>query len=321
MGLIRSEEKWTRLAARLYSSAGDVSFLERMTVALNDGLGMGVTQWSGLDRATLTPSGTAWSRPSPASLYAEYERNYAQHDPRVHAAFQNFGQFLPCWRLVDAEAFEKSIIVNEWSDRRDIDTRWTSICVWGIDESNLGLLALCRPRKDGPIQLDELKIVKRLRSHVRRAAQLHFLFREQPPRGRAFNDAWGSRSQAVFVLGRGRRLLSYNGAGQELLGAGDVFQTRWGELTAREPHLLAALDNALSAARKFDLDISPRQIAVAWPRFGGMTAIKAEVMALPGLSAEVGLGERAEAVVMCREFPRVSWARAGGVGAPRKTGP
>jgi hypothetical protein len=299
-----SEASWRTLSAKIYEGVADRTFLERMTAALNDGMGMGVTQWSGVNRATMSASGTAWSRPSPPSLYAEYERYYAVHDPRIEAALQNFGKFLPCWRLVDPEKFEKSIIVNEWSDRRDIDTRWTSVCIWGVDDDNLGLLAFCRPRKDGPIQLDELHIANRLRSHVRRAAQLHFLFSETPLRARAFDDAWGSPIRPVFLMGKGRRLLAANEAGHSLLAMGDVFQTQWGELTAREPRLLAALDNALAAAHRFDLDITPRQIFLGWPRYGGMTALKAEVMALPGVAAETGLGEQAQAVIMCREVPR-----------------
>jgi hypothetical protein len=302
MSGLRSSASWTRLASALYEGVGERDFLTRMTVAVNNGMSMGVTQWSRLDRASLKATDTVWSRPSPASLYSEYERHYAVHDPRITAAFEKFGQFLPCWRLVDAGAFERSVIVNEWSDRKDVDTRWTAVCIWGVDDENLGLLALCRPRKDGPIQLDELKIVKRLRSHVRRAAQLHFLFRGEP-RGRAFDDAWCSRSRPVFLLGKGRRILAVNEAGQDLLSMGDVFQTRWGELTARTPRLLAALDNALAAARRFDLDIHPRPLAVAWPRLGGLTTLKVEVMALPGVAAELGLGERADAILMCREVP------------------
>jgi hypothetical protein len=300
----RSQASWTKLAASLYDGVADSSFLERMTIKVNSGLGMGVTQWSGLDRATLTPAGTAWSRPSPPSLYEEYERYYAAHDPRVHNAFQKFGQFVPCWQLVDAEAFDKSAIVNEWSDRKDIDTRWAAVSIWGVDDKNLGLLALCRPRKEGPIQLDELRPAKRLRSHIRRAAQLHYLFREQSPRGRAFDDAWGSRSQAVFLLGHGRRLLGSNGAGHDLLAMGDVFQMRWGELVSREPRLSAALDTAIAAARRFDLDILPRPIAIGWPRFGGEATLRMEAMALPGIAADLGLGERVQTLLMCREVPR-----------------
>jgi hypothetical protein len=300
----RSEDNWTRLAASLYDGITGHSFLERVTVSVNHATGMGVTQWTKLDRLTLSPADTSWSRPTPQTLNAEYEREFAPHDPRIAAALKNFGRLLPCWRLVDNDAFEKSFIVHEWSDRKDIDCRWSAVSIWGVDDDNLGLLAVLRPRKAGPIQIDELRIVNRLRSHIRRAAQLHYLFREQSSRGRTFDDAWASPIRPVFLLGRGRRLLAANGAGHDLLGAGDVFQTRWGELTARAPRLLAALDNALAAARRFDLDIHPKPIAIGWPRFGGLTALKAEVMAIPGLSAELGLGERAEALVICREVPR-----------------
>jgi hypothetical protein len=306
MSQIRSASEWTQIAASLYEGVTGYSFLERMTVSLNRALGMGVTQWSSVDRKTMSATGTVWSRPSPASLYEEYARHYAVHDPRIEAAMRNFGRVLPCWRLVDAREFDKSIIVNEWSDRKDIDTRWSAISISGVDEDNLGLLAILRPRKDGPILFEELKIVKRLRSHIRRAAQLHNLFREQPPRGRAFDDAWGSRSRAVFILGRGRRLLTSNDGAQNLLQMGDVFQTRWGELTARDPILLATLDHALGAALQFDLSVSPRPIVFGWPRYGGMTTLRAEVMALPGIAAEIGLGERAEAILMCRDVPHVS---------------
>lgn len=303
---LRSAPDWTRFAVGLYEGVSEATFLSKMTVKLENGLGLGLAQWNRIDRTTLTVSDTTWSKPTPPSLNAEYERNYAPHDPRIKSAFQNFGQFLPCWRLVDSAEFEKSIIVNEWSDRRDVAARWTAVCIWGIDKTSLGLLAFCRPRKDGPIQMEELRIVKRLRSHVRRAAQLHHLFRDEPPRGRAFDDAWNSRSQAVFLMGKGRRLLSMNHAAQSPLELGDVFHTRWGELSAREHRLAATLDNALAAARKFDLAIYPRPIAFAWPRFGGEVTLRTEILALHGVVAELGMGEQAEAVIICRDVPHRS---------------
>jgi hypothetical protein len=191
-------------------------------------------------------------------------------------------------------------------DRKDVDRRWGVACIWNVDQDYAGLLAFLRPRTKGPVQLEEISIPKRLRSHIRRAAQLHFMFKESPARGRVFDRIWGSSSQAVFVMGRGRRLLSANSAGHDLLTIGDVFQTRWGELTAREPRLLAALDNALSAAVRFDLAIHPKPIVLGWPRRNGRTIARIEVMALPGIAAETGVPDQALALVFCRDAPRQS---------------
>jgi hypothetical protein len=305
MSAIRSAADWTRFAAGLYQGITNRNYFLEMTVTMERGVGIGMVQWTTVERSNGVPLDNCWSSPCDQKIIDEYTQHIQPIDPRIKASLDNFGAFLPCWRILDPKEFDKSPVVGDWTDRKDINRRWGAACVWNIDERHAGLLALLRPRTKGAFQIDELKVVKRLRSHIRRAAQLHLLFRDHPPRGRAFDDAWGSPIRPVFLLGKGRRLLTANAAGLDLLSAGDVFQTRWGELTAREPNLLAALDNALSAARQFDLEIHPRPIAVAWPRFGGMNAIKAEVMAVPGLTAELGLGERAEALIVCREVARL----------------
>jgi PAS domain-containing protein len=233
----------------------------------------------------------------------EYIEHIQPVDPRVHASLANYGVFLPCWKILDPAEFDKSPVVGDWTDRKDINRRWGAACVWDIDQAHAGLLAFLRPRTEGAFQMEELAPVKRLRSHVRRAAQLHFLFRGAPG-GRIFDHMWGAQSQAVFLLGRGKRLLGANEAAHEILRSGEIFAAAWGELIAREPRLAATLDHALAAARQFDLTIHPRSVTFAWPFKDGRTALHAEAMALPGLAAETGVGERVELLLFARTLLR-----------------
>lgn len=310
MPVIRSAAGWTRLAANIYQGVSAGDYLHELTLRMERDVGAGMMQWTSVDRTSKSPIETYWSTPTPRSLMEEWDRHIMPHDPRFAGILARYGELLPCWKLVDVEAFEKSVVVGDWADRKDVDRRWCAACILDIDAAHAGLFAFLRPRIAGAYQIRELDPIKRLRGHLRRAAQLHFLFREQSPRGRAFDDAWGARSRAVYILGRGWRLLAMNQAGQKLLSKGDVLQTRWGELVPRAPRLQRTLNNALTAALRFDLDIYPRPIAVAWPRSDGVSTLVIEIMSLPGIAAEVGLGENAQALVICRNV------RHGGASSP-----
>jgi hypothetical protein len=299
----RNAETWTRFAASLYQglSAGD--FLHGLTVRMEKRVGIGMVQWTTIKHATGQPIDNCWSTPCDPKLIDEYVEHIQPVDPRIHASLANFGAFLPCWSILDPFEFDKSPVVGDWTDRKDVNRRWGAACIWDIDAAHAGLLAFLRPRTEGAFQMEELAPVKRLRSHIRRAAQLHFLFRDAPG-GRLFDRAWGAQNQSVLLLGRGKRLLGANGAAHKLLRDGDVFTAAWGELIAKEPWLAATFDNALAAARQFDLTIHPRSVTFIWPRKDGQSALHAEVMALPGLGAETGIGERVELLLFARTLPR-----------------
>lgn len=52
-----------------------------------------------------------------------YTQDYLADDPRMKSISSCTGRAVPCYELVDVEAFERSEIVNEFLDSKDLDLR------------------------------------------------------------------------------------------------------------------------------------------------------------------------------------------------------
>jgi hypothetical protein len=287
----------------LYDGITDAGYFDRLMRRAAADFGLYTAQWTDIDWRTNAAVGNYWSERFP-ELIVEYERDIWPHDPRIHGVLAHAGQFRTCWEVSDAAAFDKSWLAGEWTDRKDVDRRWGAGVVMPIDEQHAAFFTFIRPRRLGPVQLDELKTPRMLARHLRRAAELRLLLAGSLLASGFFADQWGSANRAVFWLGSERRVLARNMAAERLLSLGYVLTARWGRLAARTPHDDAVLEAALQAALREPPP--PAQIIAPLSGTGEGVAWKVRVVSLGSAASEIGVACGASLILAVDEVARSS---------------
>jgi DNA-binding CsgD family transcriptional regulator len=285
----------------LYDGVTDAGFFDQLTRKLHHHLELGTVQWTVIDRRIGSITSNSLSEDF-GNQFAEYEREFWSIDPRVPETLKNFGRLLPCWKLVDPDTFDRSPVVGDWTDRKDVDRRWCAPVTWAIDERHAALLVYLRPRKLGAHQIDELRPAKALLPHLRRAAELRHLLAGDAGASGLFADQWGSAHRAIFWLGAGRRILARNAAAERLLSLGHVLTATWGRLSARAPHDDAVLEAAIQASSHEPPP--PAQIIAPLAGLGAGVAWRARVVSLGGAAAEIGVARGASHLLELEEIGR-----------------
>lgn len=299
----------------VYGSAGDAGYWQRAVEAFSSCIDGGVGQISahgprwGDVRIFAVPAAV------PQAMIEDYIQLYADGDPRIAGAADRSGRMVACHELVDTGAFERTALVTEFLDRKELNLRWCCGHVETLDSDTTMLVSLMRERKRGPFEPQDVVAIERLSRHLHRAARLHAdLARTELALAR-LEATLDQLSDAIFVCERDGRVRHMNQAAVRLAERGDAVLVAAGLLRAVQSDAARQLAGAMMDAASLSPDCPNGRTDVVLHRPADASPVIARLHPLPrhlGMDVRTARGE---VVIVVRDPAASSLSDAGALRA------
>lgn len=210
-----------------------------------------------------------------------YQNQYANDDMRLPAVVNHTGKAFAADDFIDVEAFEKTSLVNEFLDAKDVNLRWCVAHMEAPSKDTVVLTSMMRSRDRGSFSKTEVDEIGLLTPHIHRAIQFHFDMNLAAINANRLEATLDAISDAIFVCDRHGRLVHVNETGAYCLDKSIYLSGRSGQLSAincadREP-LLSTIKRA---ALPFS-DLESADLCVALRSADGSSVNLARVYPLP----------------------------------------
>ena len=186
---------------------------------------------------------------------------YAPLDPRPSLLATLDGEVRACWQLVDAEAFDRSLFVNEFLDQPENDLRWSLATGKILSTGSRYLFGIARPRSAGAFQDGDVHALEQLAPHITGAMELHESVRAAErlalAQAQAQAQAQGQNADAVLGFDRRGRLVYASPGSERLIPHLAEARGATGPFRFTSPKAQSALEAALAQRH----DSPPVQIA------------------------------------------------------------
>jgi|GEM_PF-3698252 len=299
----------------VYGSAGDAGYWQRVVEAFSSCVDGGVGQ--------ISAHGPRWGDvrifavPAfvPQAAIEDYIQVYADGDPRVAGAADRSGRMVACHELVDTDSFERTALVTEFLDRKELNLRWCCGHVEGLDTDTTMLVSLMRERRRGPFEPREVAAIERLSRHLHRAARLHADLAQTELALARLEATLDQLSDAVFVCERDGRVRHMNQAAVRLAERGDSVLVAAGFLRAAQIDAVQRLARAMTDAACLSPNFPSGRADVVLHRPADGSPVVARLHPLPRhLGTDVRTA-RGEIVIVVRDPITSSLSDAGALRA------
>jgi len=180
------------------------------------------------------------------SLFAAYDRDWRDRDPRFSAALTRPGEVLSDVAIVDSCAFERSAIYNEFL--APVDVRYTLFSNVSAGPELLVAQAFMRPKRAGAFVDEDVRRLSALLPHLCRAVRLRHLVGSLREQRHDLQEVLDTIPTAVALLDGAGRVRCSNTAAEALFTAGLGISTDRGVLGATSSDDARALAVAIGRA-------------------------------------------------------------------------
>lgn len=250
----------------IYGTVGEPDYWRRAADAFSKTVEGGVAQ--------LSAYGPQWTDVHlyavpdfvPQDMISDYTNHYIGQDPRMAAAAGNTGRMIGCHEYLDVEAFERTALVNEFLDRKDMNLRWCTAHLENLGGGATMLVSMMRPRDRGHFEKHEMRALDRLSHHLHRAARLHVDLARSELASAHFETTLDRLADAVFVCDRDGRILHMNATATGMIERGTMLRAAQDRLRPARAAESAAFALALrGAADPFADNVETASLALRGP--------------------------------------------------------
>ena len=236
----------------------------------------------------------------PPERIGEYTDHYIEQDPRMAAAAGRTGRMIGCHEYIDVEAFERTALVNEFLDRKDMNLRWCTAHLENLGGGATMLVSMMRPRSRGHFEKHEMRALEHFSRHIHRAARLHVDLARSELASARFETTLDRLADAVFVCDGKGRILHMNEAGAGMIERGNLLRAAQDRLRPARAEESAAFALALrGAADPFTGGIETASLALRGPE--GTLPLLARFHTLPRNLGPDVRSARGEVLIVVRD--------------------
>lgn len=264
----------------IYGAVGEPDYWRRVAGALSETIEDGVVQISAYGARADDVCFYAVPEFIPAKMADQYTQQYMAQDPRMEVNHRAIGRVTACHEFVDVEDFERTDLVNDFLDHKEVDLRWCAAHVEKPDPDITMLVSFMRPRRRGPFERQETRRIERLSRHVHRAGRLHFDLARASLAATRLETALDLLDEAVFVCRRDGRIRHMNAAAVRMIEGGAPLGAGRGRLRPARAEDADGFARALAAAADpFAAGTAPASFALRGP--AGTLPLLARLHTLP----------------------------------------
>jgi DNA-binding CsgD family transcriptional regulator len=243
---VTQEDDLSPLVSRAYQAAVEPNLWPDLLREFSDSIGgiAGALHW--FDRSTGAHVYGSHSGLLDDGL-AEYADHYWAQDPRVKWAFTHPpGDVFVDYNFTSERQMDRSEYYSDFLRRQGL--RYC-IGIVALNERNQHCgIAVHRSRRQGAFDMPEMRIVRRLVPHFRRAVQLQERFSAVQARERCLSDAIDRLAMGTIFVDSGSRPLQMNRAAENILRQGDGLVATRNGLAAAQSAVTASLRRAVFEA-------------------------------------------------------------------------
>ena len=229
-----------------------------------------------------------------------YKSQYVEEDIRLPAAIKHAGQAVAADDFIDVEAFEKTSLVNEFLDAKNMDVRWCAAHMEIPAKDTVVLVSMMRARARGQFDKSEVREIGRLTSHIHRATRLHLDMNQAAIHSSRLEATLDAMSDVVFVCDRHGRLIHMNEAGARCLEKGIYLSGRLGQMSAVNPLDKEPLLSSIKRAASPFTELGPTDLSVTLRSSDGSSMSLARIYPLPSHLGAYDKTSRGEVLVILK---------------------
>lgn len=239
------EGDFDRLVEAVYDSADEPAGLAPLLSRIGDMLRAHAGQGFVIPLAS---PGSAESHQygGPTSGFETYEREWRDKDPRYQLAMRRRDEVLADTMVLDMAAFERTDVHHE------VLAKWDNhYSLFGNHTAAPDLLfaaAWLRAKREGPFGESEVRHIRALAPHLKRAVRLRHLVGTLRGEIADLRRALDAVPMPTLILDEKRAVVCANRSGEEVLRARDGLRTEQGQLIATKLAERAALEKAIAKA-------------------------------------------------------------------------
>lgn len=256
-----ASSEWQRIAARVLGAIYRDRTGESWAEALDEICRLHNSSWAHIHIDDELFAEARLSVPNvsadPELLPRMIREGYAPLDPRPEILASLDGEVRACWQIVDADAFDRSVFVNEFLDQPENDLRWSVATGKILSTGARYLFGIARPRSAGAFQEGDIHALEQLAPHITGAMELHESVRAAERLALGQMQAQGHQADAVLGLDRRGRLVYASPGSERVIARLTEQRSAIGPVRFRSPAVKSAVEAALSQRR----DAPPMQLA------------------------------------------------------------